>query len=614
MSITTMPQPAVTLAPTCHVPSDREALCATPLRTLVTRYMLPQLDHFFGLLDAAGKELVIDGTVVFTGKDKFLPGKIAFGLSYLLLGADRQGARFQSYLEGYRRIAALTLEDDNDSWGIYYYVAALNRLREAGLLEQALDGATLARLRERLDWRRFVDVAQDYTLINLPTNYYGVAFSIARLRYLMGWEDASGSEVLLAKTIKHYETYSGEFGFSDETDGEGRFDRYSVLLIGEICYRFVETGMEVTPQLKAWLRKAVDVVLPRLNLRGDGFCYGRSIGAYGDTAFIEILSTAAWLGVLSPAERDMAYAFQVHETAKYLSFWFDTDMQSVNLWDKGRRTDAYRAKHRVLGENFTMLHHHIYTCNLWQRMGYAEQAPTPAFADWLGELPRFSTTWFARGEYDRALVGFRDGAHLIDLPIINGGVTLHHTNPYYPIPFSNELVQGAADADFPQLMPRFVLADGSQLTATAFFRHLQIEEQGSALRVAYEMQELNRLGERAPVKDGRVQAQTEYRLDTGCVQRRDRYVPTAPLDGVRVVMEFASFSRGATVDGGRVRFAEGAVTEFVTVGFDEVSVVELDEAPEYRAPMGRMHTLVRCVLHLARFNQALELGWEIRYR
>ena len=85
--------------------------------------------------------------------------------------------------------------------------------------------ATLAKLRAKLDWRRFV--RPDLTLIDLPNNYYGVAFSIARLRYLLGWEDAAASEQLLARTLDHYRNYSGDYGFADETEGKGRFDRYS---------------------------------------------------------------------------------------------------------------------------------------------------------------------------------------------------------------------------------------------------------------------------------------------------------------------------------------------------------------------------------------------------
>ncbi len=190
--------------------------------------------------------------------------------------------------------------------------------------------------RPSLDWRAFVNPA-DYSLINLPTNYYGVAFSIARLRYLMGWEGPEASEALLQKMINHYKTFSA-FGFSDETDGGGRFDRYSVLLIGEIMQRLIETGMTVSPadeaSLKGWLRQSVDLIKTRLNPAGNGVDYGRSLAAYADTSFAEVLSAAEHLNVLSAEEKDIAYAFATRVTAKYVEFWYDAETGSLNMWDK----------------------------------------------------------------------------------------------------------------------------------------------------------------------------------------------------------------------------------------------------------------------------------------
>ena len=49
-----------------------------------------------------------------------------------------------------------------------------------------------------------------------------------------------------------------------KTDGQGRCDRYSKRRAAEICERFIETGMTVTPELKALLRKSADVVAARL--------------------------------------------------------------------------------------------------------------------------------------------------------------------------------------------------------------------------------------------------------------------------------------------------------------------------------------------------------------
>ncbi|MDB5800042.1 MAG: hypothetical protein JWL63_981 [Rhodocyclales bacterium] len=574
---------------------------------------MPQLDYFFDKLLKEKKDIVLDGTKAFNGQDKFLPGKIAIGFSYLLINTPRTDPKFKHYLEGFRQIADMTVDDTNETWGIYYYVSALNKLRKAGLLEEAVSPATLARLKQKLDWRSFVK-QPEFTLINLPTNYYGVAFSIARLRYLLGWEDAQASKVLLDKMVNHYQTYSGEFGFSDETDGEGRFDRYSILLIGEICQRFIETDMQVTPQLKKWLRNSVNVILPRLNPWGDGFEFGRSIGAYGDTSFLEVLSAAAKLGVLSKEEREMAYAFAVRSAAKYQEFWFDQETRSVNLWDKGRRTDGYRGKYRILGENLSLLHQEIYTNNIWNSIGFKGHAPSPNFIAWLQKQPRFTVTWFAKGEYDRALLTFRDGQRVISLPLVNGGSSQHANNPYFPIPFSNDLVQGGADSGFPQLIPRFTLADGSQIIPTSFIKSIKTEQKGSALTLSYRMDELDKIGTKAPVKDARLKAETTYTLDSGVITRTDRYTPQAPLQGVKISFEFASFSEDAVIEGNKIRFGKGVAQSLEMNGLQRCQIDRVAGIEVYRTPMRAMNTRVTCESGPATLDQPFTIGWTLRYR
>ncbi|HSD38063.1 MAG TPA: hypothetical protein VLC92_11190 [Rhodocyclaceae bacterium] len=584
-----------------------------PLDTIVEHELLPQLRYFFDRLLAEGKALHIDGVAVFNGKDPFLFGKIANGMSWLLANTPQSDPDFARYLAGYRAIAELTIDEHSTSWGIYYYVCALNRLREAGLLEQALSAEVLSALRTKLDWRGFVR-QPEFTLIDLPTNYYGVAFSIARLRHLLGWEDASASEILLDCMVNHYATYSGAYGFSDETDGEGRFDRYSILLIGEICQRFIETGLQVTPQLKAWLRKSVDVILVGLNAAGDGFNFGRSIGPYADTAYLEVLSAAACLGVLDATECDMAYAFAVRATAKYVNFWFDRETHSVNLWDKGRRTDAYRGKHRILGENLSLLHQHIYTSNLWSRMGYRDTPPSPAFDAWLQNLPRFTLTWFARGEHDRALLTFRDGERVINLPLVNGGATQHMHNPYFPIPFCNDLVQGAADAGFAQLLPRITLESGAVLIPAAFMRNIRTVAGGGAFEVHYVQDALDRLGDKAPIPDVRLSVETRYTLDSGVITRTDLFTPAAPLENVSLSLEFASFGEDARVVGSTVNFGVGAVQEFSVSGLAECQVDSVAADALYGAPMGQMKTRVVFSSTGLMLDEPFSISWTLKYR
>jgi hypothetical protein len=277
-------EPSPTAPGTTPVPAPAAA-AIPPYNQTVTGRILPRSRELLVRLAKEGRALELDGVPVFNGDDKFLPGKIALGLAEFLTTVPADDPNRTAYIAGFRRISKLTVDDPNDSWGIYYYMSALNQLRKAGLLSSALDRLTLAKLRVRLDWRSFVDV-DTFTLIDHPNNYYCVAFGIARLRVLMGWEDAAGSDQLLRKMLEHYRQYSGEYGFADETDGQGRFDRYSVLLSAEIAQKFIETGAQPPPEVRVWVRKSADVMLQRLNLKGDGFEYGRSLGPYVLTAMI----------------------------------------------------------------------------------------------------------------------------------------------------------------------------------------------------------------------------------------------------------------------------------------------------------------------------------------
>jgi hypothetical protein len=592
------------------------ATAATPPLQRSVEQAYPQLEYLIQKLVKEREGIVMDGEKALNSKDKFLPGKIATGLADLLVHLPANDPRLPGMLRDYADLADLTIGMNNESWGIYYYIGALHRLKQAGLLDKAVRPATLERLREQLDWRSFVRLPS-YELIDLPTNYYGVAFSIARLRMLMGWEDAAGSEVLLDRMLKHYARYSGEYGFSDETDGQGRFDRYSILLSAEICERFIETGLEVTPELKALLRKSADVALNSATVDGTGFTMGRSLGPYGETAMLEILSTAAYLGVLTPEEKEYAYAYSARIAERYMAFWYQPGMRSVDMWSDGRRTDAYRGKHRILGENFSLLHQLIATNEMWNRAGMKDVAPRKDLAAWLARSrPQFSLTRFARGEHDRALAIWRDKGHVFSLSLINGGQSQHANSPYYPLPFAHGIVAGVADSGYshPQLMPRFILADGSELIATAFMKDIEAQEQGGGHKVSYRQDALTRLGKNAPVADPRIRVETAYTLQPGAVTRTDRYTPAAPLDVAKLTLEFGAFSKGARVEGNKVRFGEGAVRAFEVGGLAACTARPAAGDAAWQAPYGRMNTVVSCASGAFSMREPLVVSWTIRYQ
>ena len=605
---------AVAAAPVQPSKGARGPVYATvaPMNRTVETRLLPQMAVLLDKLMIEKRDITLDGVRVFDADDKFLPGKVAIGLAYLLIDTPRDDPKFKTYLAGYRQIADMTVDDTNNTWGIYYYCQALHMLQQAGLLEEAVSPETLAKLKVKLDWRRFVRT-DDLTLIDLPNNYYGVAFSVARLRYQLGWEDASASEALLARVLDHYRKYSGEYGFADETDGEGRFDRYSVLLIGEISHRLIEAGMPATPEVKGWLRKSVDLMLPRLNERGEGFEYGRSIGTYGETAFLEVLTAAAKLDVLTPKEKAMAYAFSSRVTARYMDFWFDPQMGSVNLWEHGRRTDDYRNKHRILGENLSLARQHIYTSAIWNELGFKDKTPDVGYAAWLDTLPKRRVTWFARGEHDRLVVTLRDKRRVIGLPIINGGRSQHENTPYYPIPFSPGMLSGVADGEFPQLLPRVTLADGSKLTPLAYARNVKVTEQGARTIVTFEQAQLDKLGADAPVADDRLSVKTTYVLEPGKISRTDVFTPKGSQAIKAMDLSFASFSSAPATEGGVTTYGRGDVRGFKVTGLSCTSRALKDEKA-YRTPTGAFESLTECASGRQTLSGPLTVSWTLNYQ
>jgi hypothetical protein len=580
---------------------------------VVTKRIQPQAERLLVDLAREGRNLQIDSTPVFNGGDKFLTGKIALGLVDFISELPDNDPRLPGYLENFRDIAKLTADDPNDSWGLYYYLSAITRLEKAGRLKQAIDPLTLAKLRVRLDWRSFVDV-DTYELIDHPNNYYCVAFAIARLRGTLGWETNDGADKLYRKMIAHYPKYSGEYGFADETNGDGRFDRYSVLLAGEIAQRFLQTGDQPPTEVLGWLRKSADVMLQRVNRDGHGFEYGRSIGPYGETSLIEVLTAAAATNTLTQQEMQLAYAYASRVAERYVNFWIDEKTGSVNLWDGGRRTDAYRGKFRILGENLSLAHQFVYTNETWNKLGYKDKVPTTDYWRGLKSLPAQTVTWFSKGKYDRLLLTRRDGSRLISLPIINGASSQHNHQPYFPIPFSPGMLEAIPDGDVPQMLPQIKLTDGSMLMPLAYMRNAKVETNGLRTTLSFSQSELDRMGQRAPIPDDRIAVVTRYEFAPGSIRRTDVFTPTKPVDVQEIVMSFGTFSEGAISKSGFTNFTSGDVKRFAVTGLPNCEASATNGDADYRTSIGAMKTRVLCKSGPKKISTPFTITWEITYK
>jgi hypothetical protein len=602
----------IVMALACGAVATGSERAAPSFNEIVEGRIQPDLERLLLQLVKEGREMRIDGTPVFNGSDKFLPGKIALAFADLITSLPAGDPRIARYVADFRRVAKLTVDDPNDSWGIYYYLSALAALDRAGHLKQALEPLTFAKLRVRLDWRSFVD--DSYALIDHPNNYYCVAFAIARLRHQLKWEDGEGATRLYAAMTAHYREYSGDHGFADETDGEGRFDRYSVLLAGEIAHRFMETGDTPPAEITDWLRKSAAVMLQRLNTRGEGFEYGRSLGPYGETAIIEVLTAAALLKLLDESEKELAYAYSSRAAQRYAEFWLDARTGSVNLWDGGRRTDKYRGKFRILGENLSLGHQYAYTNAAWNSMGFRDRPPTRDFAAKLDRLPKRSTTWFSRGKYDRMLLTLREGDRVISLPLVNGGVSQHMHVPYFPIPFSPGMLEGVADETEPFLLPRFELADGTVLMPLAYFRDVEVRANGKRTEVRYRQAEMDRMGASRPAPDDRMSVTTTYVFEPGMITRTDVYTARQPLALENIAMAFGSYSGKAATSELTTRFGEGLVREFSVVGMDSCESASALDDVRYHTPQGALRTKVGCARKAFTMREPVTIRWQLRYR
>lgn len=452
--------------------------------------------------------------------DPYVSGKFALALSVLL-------EREPEYAGEWQGVWPVLVAAPCDNWGKYYFLQALLQLQQNGQLTCVLTPGQLATLREKLDWREMVDEGSWQLNPRFPTNFYGVAFSVARLRFLLGWESERASQGILQRLLDHFRAHA-ESGCADETNGRGRFDRYSVLLVAEICQRHLETGLAVADWLKEALRQAATLVLSMLSDNGSGFQWGRSIGAYGDSAFNEIMAVSARLGLLNPQEQAAASAFSLACSERFLNVWYDEEEQSVNLWFKGRQTDAYRAEHRLVGENISLCVQHLNVQQAWARLPAHEM---PAVS------PRpmaLTYTAFRETGYTRGLFQWRDGLRTFTLPLINGDRPYHATSPYFPIPFSDGLFTGVAQGDAPLWVPGIHDARGRVLRPLVWFSGCRHQPTAGGWEIVFECEALDVVAEggeavQEPQRDADFTCRTRYLIAPGCVTREDTF--TCPPGG-----------------------------------------------------------------------------------
>lgn len=553
---------------------------------LIQEDILSHLQYYFDLVYENGLDLEIDGVKGFNPKSQFVEGKVVNACSYVyeVTGKDK---------DKLVKIIKLMADGEYKTWGMLNCIVALNRLNKKGLLNDVMDDETLNIFKEKLDWRTFVN-EDDLSLINLPTNYYGVAFGVSKYRELLGFEAEGWSDKLLKKLLNHVDMFSGEFSYMDETQGQGRFDRYSILIPAEVCSMLYETGCEIPGQLLDMLRKSCDIFINLANETGSGFSYGRSIGAYGDTAALEILSISAKLGVLTEDEIDIAYGYNSLTMNRFMNFWVDNETKSLNMWDKGRRTDDYRNKNRILGENLSLSMQIINSYSYWKSLGMTDRATVSDYSERLEKLSGLKKFTFAKGDYDRALYIVRDSGHVFTLPLVSGAEKYYCQTPYLPIPNEFGTIHSTANSSHPNLVPKIVLEDGVELMPVVYIKNINDSEDSV---ITYELDALAQLGGKAPQKYEGVSTHVTYTLKSREIQCSYVINLKDDMKVKAVEMEYASYGEGS---------------EISVQGLDKVSTESVLEDREYHTPVGSLNCVTKWIASNLDSN-TLEISWSLKY-
>ncbi|MCI6887296.1 MAG: hypothetical protein MR868_08625 [Lachnospiraceae bacterium] len=511
------------------------------------------------------ENITIDGVWGYNEKAQFVGGKVINLCSYVALSYGQDKEEREQMLGVLSEIIDMCSGMKMETWGILNGLTGLYRLKMAGVYDQVVSRQTEKHFIETMDWHTFVDQEHDYALIHKPTNYYGVAFGIARWRELLGWDEMGSSAVLLDHLLNHISGYSGEYGFMDETKGEGRFDRYSILIPAEITELVLKTGWEEPELIRDMLGRSARIVLQMANEEGWGFSYGRSIGAYGEAAVLQILAAAVGLGgILTEEEEKLAYAYSIRCIRKMILFWYDEEMQSINMWNKGRRTDGYRNKNRILGENLSLSMQVIDVIEEWKHHGYDCSQEIVDVDAWKTIQDGLSFTRFAKNEYDRGLILYRTEGHVWSLPVISGGTPYFDKDAYLPVPRENGVLEAVPDVRHGSLVPKLVLEDGQELMPICFFDSI---EQSDDHAFQMKLSQMCLIGTSSPTPRKGIEAVTTYRFNGREIQREDVFMIGEGVPLKEICLCFDTFSRDPICKEHEISFASGPILSIKTENY-----------------------------------------------
>jgi hypothetical protein len=466
-------------------------------------------------------------------------------------------------------VGLIEARHNGKSFAQMYAALALRRFGtnlKTNPLWQSLNAEEEQAWRSLLDPARFYD-RQTRNVINLPSNYLGVAARLVTMDQQMGIiTDQPFVNDVVDRAAEQF--VKGAI-YSDDALPTGRFDRYSqeyaryVYEAAENIGRkdvmaALETSMKT--QMRLWWDLIAD--------DGYGYPWGRSLGAIGYMDTMEIVGFLAQHPQFRPAPLpQLASAY--HAAWQWLSHDYLPERHLLNVFGFGRGNYAYINIEREWQQT-TAFFGKIANANaLFAAAMKSEKITTFRAKPELPAVARFE--YFRNGDRPAGVWLVRQGPLRFALPITTGPTA--GVADYLPAPHGLPGFAAPVEQPFPALVPYLELADGRVIVASDCADEIRPGEDGKSLQATWKRWVVVH-GKPAEFVEPGLTAEVVWTIENGTLARSEtitasrammirRFYVAVPSTGDHVS---TSLDRGRRVD----RFASTTGSLEVTLASSSV--------------------------------------------
>lgn len=561
---------------------------------MVDGKILPHMKSLCEMFYDQRDGMVLDGAACFDkGQDKdFVYGTLVSSFCQVLGVMRQEGEDFERWIGMTREIISENIVKPLNTFGILEFLSGMVALKEIGLYERIVSSDVDMIMRKKLHWNVFINPETLEFSVPRAKNYYGVAIRIALLRERLGFDDVPYSKDLLERFFEKVPVNRDGSVYMDETDGQGRYDKYSLSIASELAELYIQFDRPLPDKVKQMLMHAIEIHLMTADEQGNGCLYGRSIGGNATGTILEVLPLALYFNEVD--DKALIHSLIYQAGRRMIEFWFSSKREIFNLWDDGRQTDDYRGKHRILEVNLDLSLKMIRAQKFMEKSGWAEKKPLDrkAISEHLLALPKMNYISFDDGKYDRGLAIYRGHKGVMMLPFISGGKNYYSHSQYMPIPYSYGLVAGSANRHALPLVSRIRFESGVVMAPIVFGDHIKVIAKGDEMHISCQYDELCIIGNGStdPLGIKGIKDTVSYCLNEEGIERIDTFSIPENAEAFRICMTLDSFSADAVVQEDTVTFGKGRMKQVQIQGMKVKAINDIGSDSDYHTNYGPLQT------------------------